>query len=103
MNLLKKIGLNGPTVATLNPPPSTIDLLLQLGKNDPSLSITILNSSEVGLTTEEASLRIKEYGENRVAHTKPPRWWVQLVKAFFTPFTIILIAIGATSFATDVI
>ena len=82
--------------------PEITKLLLQLGKNAPSLSLTELRSSEAGLTLDEATLRENAYGKNEVAHSKPPKWWVQLVKAFINPFTLILLAIGTTSFFTDI-
>lgn len=82
--------------------PEVVNLLLSLGKSDPVESLAKLSSSLEGLSQKEVLLRAQKYGVNRVAHTKPPAWWIQLFKAFITPFTLILIAIGATSFVTDV-
>ncbi|MCK9344494.1 MAG: magnesium-translocating P-type ATPase [Candidatus Pacebacteria bacterium] len=88
---------------TTGQPKEVVDLLLRLGKGVPSLALTALESSELGLTLGEVAARTQKYGKNLVAHTKPPHWWVQLVKAFITPFTLILILIGATAFITDVL
>jgi len=82
--------------------PEIVELLLELGKNDPSRIFEKLGTSKDGLTGSEVVERLKEYGKNRVAHTKPPAWWVQLIKAFITPFTLILVVIVTTSFFTDV-
>lgn len=83
--------------------PKVVALLLRLGKNPPTLAPTVLNSSLAGLSESEVSLRTKKYGKNAVAQTKPPHWSIQLIKAFFNPFTIILLAIGGASLITDVL
>lgn len=103
MNFFAKIGKPPVLVATVGRPPEITQLLLQLGKSDPSLSLTTLLSSQEGLTMTEVAIRESFYGKNKVAHTKPPAWWVQLAKAFFNPFTIILLIIGTTSFVVDVV
>lgn len=84
-------------------PQDVTDLLLRLGKNDPSLSLNVLRSSEAGLSLTEVALREGIYGKNEVAHTKPPAWWIQFAKAFVNPFTVILLVIGVTSLVTDVL
>lgn len=78
------------------------ELLLRLGKEDPTLSYTELKSSPMGLTPEEVFVRINKYGKNEVAYTKPAAWWVQFFQSFASPFTLILIVIGITSYITDV-
>ena len=61
------------------------------------------DTSEMGLTDSEVEDRIEEHGLNQVAHEKLEPWYVQLVKAFINPFTIVLIAIAAVSLFTDVL
>lgn len=92
-----------PIISKKGLPPEITELLLKLGKSEPAVSLATLGTSEAGLTRNEAAERLIKYGKNRIAHTKPPRWWVQLFKAFLTPFTFILVAIAATSFMTDVL
>lgn len=81
----------------------TAELLLAVGKSSIGDSFNILTSQKDGLTHKEALARIQKYGENKITQIKPPSWWVQLIKAFITPFTLILIGIGATSYATDIL
>ncbi|MGA2655471.1 MAG: magnesium-translocating P-type ATPase [Gammaproteobacteria bacterium] len=78
------------------------DLLL-LGKASSEQVLTKLNTSLAGLTSQQAETRLEQYGKNEVAHEKLPPWWLQLAKAFITPFTMILFALGITSLFTDVI
>ncbi|MBI3634541.1 MAG: magnesium-translocating P-type ATPase [Candidatus Yonathbacteria bacterium] len=95
---------NTPAVAvSVNQSSEVTDLLLRLGKSEPSASLIALHSSLSGLSMDEVALRTEKYGKNIVAHSKPPAWWIQLTKAFINPFTIILLVIGTTSFTTDVI
>lgn len=97
------MNMKDSTVVTTGQSPDIINLLLHLGKSEPRVSLVALRSSEFGLSVDEVAERTAQYGKNRVAHSNPPAWWVQLVKAFINPFTIILFIIGATSFATDVV
>lgn len=102
-NSLTEKGAGHSATATTGQSPDVVDLLLRLGKSEPLTSLHTLISSESGLSIDEVVLRTKKYGKNIVAHSKPPAWWVQLVKAFINPFTIILLIIGITSFITDVV
>lgn len=83
--------------------PVLVQQLLRLGKTSPEEAVRELDSSLNGLTGHEAEKRLHQYGKNEVAHEKPPAWWVQLAKAFITPFTLILVALGVTSLFTDVL
>jgi len=83
--------------------PELVKQLLRLGKSSPEWALKELESSIIGLTVHEVEGRLRRYGKNEVAHEKPPVWWLQLARAFVTPFTLILVALGATSFFTDVI
>lgn len=102
-NLPNNSVIKNSVVPTSGQSSDTTALLLRLGKNDPTLSLTTLHSSPEGLSADDVTSRINEYGKNEVARTKPPVWWVQFVKAFYSPFTLILLAIGITSLITDVI
>ncbi|MFI4957302.1 MAG: magnesium-translocating P-type ATPase [Gammaproteobacteria bacterium] len=93
----------GATTSRHQRSPELVSELLWLGKSTPEEAVVKLDSSMEGLTAEEAQQRIDQYGKNEVAHEKPPVWWVQLAKAFITPFSMILGALAATSLLTDVI
>ncbi|MFZ2303629.1 MAG: magnesium-translocating P-type ATPase [Minisyncoccia bacterium] len=90
-------------MSTLGQTHEVTELLLRLGKGEPTLSLTAMRSSESGLTIAEVRERERKYGKNHIAHAKPPAWWIQLAKSFINPFTVILFIIGATSFITDVV
>lgn len=60
-----------------------------------------MNSTRLGLTTEEALYRLEKCGRNEVAHEKAPSAWLQLLQAFNNPFIYVLIALAAVSYFTD--
>lgn len=60
-------------------------------------------TSHDGLTEDEATIRLEQYGKNEIAREKPPAWYVQLLHAFMTPFNGILAFISCVSLVTDVI
>ncbi|HHU35666.1 MAG TPA: magnesium-translocating P-type ATPase [Treponema sp.] len=62
----------------------------------------MLNSSEEGISPEEAKKRISTYGLNEVDYDRAPSWYVQLFKSFVNPFVLILLAIVVISFVIDV-
>ena len=49
-----------------------------------------MNTDKDGLSQEEVERKLEIYGRNELAHEKPPRWYIQLTKAFINPFTGIL-------------
>lgn len=63
----------------------------------------ILQSSPHGLTEQEAAKRLANGGMNTVSYELPPVWWRQLVKAFATPFILVLILLGIASLFSDVL
>lgn len=64
---------------------------------------TALESSQKGLTTDEAYKRLEKYGENEIKQQKAPTWTVQLLHAFINPFIIILLVIAVVSYIIDVV
>ncbi|MCD9140683.1 magnesium-translocating P-type ATPase [Streptomyces albireticuli] len=46
-----------------------------------------------GLRHDDATDRLERLGANVVAHDRGPRWYVQLAKAFWNPFMLILVAL----------
>ncbi|KNQ65730.1 hypothetical protein AEW04_24545, partial [Salmonella enterica subsp. enterica serovar Agona] len=69
--------------------------------HSPEETLARLNSHRQGLTTEEASERLKVYGRNEVAHEQVPPVLVQLLQAFNNPFIYVLMALAGVSFITD--
>lgn len=76
--------------------------LTKLGKLSKEEVLKELETSENGLSFEEANERLKKYGKNEIAREKPPPWYVQFFLSFVNPFIIILIILGIASFFTDV-
>jgi P-type Mg2+ transporter len=60
-----------------------------------------LNTSQSGLSGDEARRRLKEYGTNEVAHGRPPSWQSQLLGSFKNPFIILLVILSGISYLTD--
>ncbi|WP_338885211.1 magnesium-translocating P-type ATPase [Xenorhabdus sp. TH1] len=63
--------------------------------------LTDLNGSTLGLTDDKAIERLGQYGINEVAHGKTPHALMQLIKAFHSPFTYVLLLLAAISFCTE--
>src|SRR5262245_56818826 len=61
------------------------DLLAQLG------------TTPQGLNEDEAEERLEKYGPNRVAHERPPHWYVHLGHSFANPFVLLLLVLAAIS------
>lgn len=76
--------------------------LMHLGQIEVEELFKKIDTSENGLNETEVNKRLKIYGENEVAHTKPIQWWIQLINAFSNPFILILILLGLASFFTDI-
>lgn len=70
--------------------------------NSPAKNVLdVLNTSESGLTSDEASRRLEEYGYNTVAEQKHYRWLKLLFHASVNPLVILLLAIGLVTFLTE--
>jgi len=65
--------------------------------------IKTFNVNLNGLSSDEASDRITQYGLNEVKQTKPKRWYHYFFESLFSPFNIILLLITIILFYTDVI
>ncbi|MGX7202175.1 magnesium-translocating P-type ATPase [Enterococcus plantarum] len=70
-------------------------------RNSAENIITFFNSSKMGLSNQQAVLSREEFGENTITHGKKTPLFVEIIKAYFTPFTIVLIALAIISFITD--
>ncbi|WP_031189292.1 MULTISPECIES: magnesium-translocating P-type ATPase [Streptomyces] len=52
-----------------------------------------------GLLHDNAVARLEHDGPNVVAHERAPRWYVQLAKAFWNPFILVLAALAVVMYA----
>lgn len=75
--------------------------LVEAAKGDVQSALAFLETTEYGLSEEEAKRRIDQFGRNEVAHEKPPAWYVQLLLSFNNPFIFVLLVLGVLSFFTD--
>ncbi|WP_244976212.1 magnesium-translocating P-type ATPase [Nocardia huaxiensis] len=60
-----------------------------------------LDTVREGLTHEEAALRLLQYGKNQIAHEQVPHWIVQLAKAFWNPFILVLLFLDVVLYLTE--
>ncbi len=65
--------------------------------------LAALNTTQEGLNSAEAELRLEMHGTNQIAHEKAAPWLVQLLKAFFNPFIGVLIFLAGISLVMDVL
>lgn len=77
-------------------------LLQKVAQGDVNHAVQLMQSRRGGLTDAEAAERLKAFGRNEVAHEKPPHWYVQLAKAFYNPFILVLALLALVSSYTDV-
>ncbi|WP_430606250.1 magnesium-translocating P-type ATPase [Enterococcus sp. AZ170] len=70
-------------------------------RNSAENIVTYFNSSKRGLTHQQAVLSRETFGENIISHGKKTPLIVQIIKAYFTPFTIVLLTLAIISFITD--
>ncbi|MFE7318914.1 magnesium-translocating P-type ATPase [Streptomyces sp. NPDC057555] len=57
-----------------------------------------LGGTSAGLTHREAVARRERDGANAIAQERPPRWYVQLAKAFWNPFILVLAVLVAVMY-----
>ncbi|MFR3360639.1 MAG: magnesium-translocating P-type ATPase [Enterococcus canintestini] len=60
-------------------------------------------SSNRGLSFEQAENQRAKYGDNKIAYGKKMPLFIEVLKAYITPFTLVLIGLGITSFVTDIV
>lgn len=66
-----------------------------------STTLQHLQSSEAGLTQQQAAERLARYGTNQIANEHAPHPLWQLLQAFNNPFIYVLLGLTAISFVTD--
>lgn len=71
-----------------------------LSKND---FIEKYKIKENGLSSEEATYKLKQLGPNMIRQAKPKRWYHYFFESLFTPFNLILLGITLLLCYTDII
>lgn len=80
-----------------------MDKLTDFSTQDIKEVFIALNTTQEGLDSVEAELRLDMYGTNQIAHERTDPWFVQLLKAFINPFIGVLIFLAGVSLVMDVI
>ncbi|MDI6602391.1 MAG: magnesium-translocating P-type ATPase [Thermoanaerobacteraceae bacterium] len=80
-----------------------IDRLTDFSMQDIKEVFTTLNTTQEGLDSVEAELRLEMHGTNQIVHERIDPWFVQLIKAFINPFIGVLIFLAGVSLVMDVI
>jgi len=65
--------------------------------------LSTLKTREKGLDIVDVEMLSDQYKSNEISHEKAKPWYVQLVKAFANPFTLVLLIIASISFFTEVL
>jgi Mg2+-importing ATPase len=99
---MTQLKVSRPTPQRANRRSTVSPLLWELAQGDPAVALKTMEASLEGLTDAEVERRRRIYGKNEVAHQKPPPWWVQFLKAFSTPFILVLLILAFVSYITDV-
>ena len=99
---MTQLKVSKPTPQRANRRSTVSPLLWELAQGDPAVALKTMGASLEGLTDAEVERRRRIYGKNEVAHQKPPPWWVQFLKAFSTPFILVLLILAFVSYITDV-
>ncbi|MFT8461527.1 MAG: magnesium-translocating P-type ATPase [Liquorilactobacillus ghanensis] len=59
------------------------------------------HSSSQGLRNDQIEQAREKYGSNQLAYHKKNSWLIEIVKAYITPFTVVLMLLGVLSFISD--
>jgi P-type Mg2+ transporter len=77
-----------------------VSALLAASDADANAALEQLGSNGNGLSPEQVTERLGEYGPNEIAHERPPRWYRLLLRNLRNPFVLVLVVLGAVSFWT---
>lgn len=61
----------------------------------------LFQTTQKGLSSEQVENLRETYGNNSISYGKKAPFIVEVIKAFITPFTLVLIALGIISFITE--
>lgn len=91
---------SGLTQTAPSIPPSLPTKLIEIAQGNVEEVLEMLNTSPEGLSELQSNLRLGKIGLNEIAHEKPPKWYVQLLKTFQNPLAILLIILATLSLLT---
>jgi len=57
-------------------------------------ALLLMKGEKDGLTAGQAAARRREYGPNIIHEQLPSVWYIQLVRAFISPFNAVLLAVA---------
>ena len=77
-------------------------MIYLLGKTVANVFETF-HTSKKGLSEKQASIARERYGDNKISYGKKTPFILEVLKAYITPFTLVLIGLGLTSITTDVL
>ena len=63
--------------------------------------LQFFHSTDRGMEEEQVEQAREQYGENSISYGKKTPFIVEVLKAYITPFTLVLIALGVISFITE--
>ncbi|EOB1383921.1 magnesium-translocating P-type ATPase [Enterococcus hirae] len=63
--------------------------------------LNFFHSTDQGMKDEQIEESREKYGENSISYGKKTPFIVEVLKAYITPFTLVLIALGVISFITE--
>ena len=81
-------------------PAKVSETLIAIAQDDVETVLLSLHSSQLGLSTPESQQRLKQYGLNEIASEKPLQWYIQLLKTFANPLSILLSVLALISLVT---
>ncbi|MGX8709421.1 MAG: magnesium-translocating P-type ATPase [bacterium] len=93
-NKLQATGISAQAIA---------QKLAEYSRMEKYMLLSALKTREKGLDIVDVEMFSEEYKSNEISHEKPKPWYVQLLKAFVNPFTLVLLIIAAISFLTEVV
>ena len=76
------------------------ELLGQSARQDASVTLQKLNTTASGLASQEAGVRLEQYGYNEVAKEKHVSWLMRLWDNVKNPLVILLSVLGVVSYVT---
>jgi len=80
---------------------SSTDSLIDVASYQASELLVSLATTPDGLSRVQSVQRLVRSGFNEIASERPPRWYVQFLYAFQTPFNYLLLSLAAIAFFTE--
>ncbi len=96
---MKKRG----TAESINSTQLITQKLFEYSRMEKYILLSKLKTRERGLDIVDVEVLSEQYPSNEISHEKPKPWYIQLIKAFVNPFTLVLLVIAAVSFFTEVV